>query len=84
MKKATIYTTQYCPHCQRAKSLLKTKKIDFEEIDLTDDQAKRDQLEAKTGWMTVPMIFIGEKFIGGSDDLHQLDQTGELDKLLKS
>ena len=80
MKSVTLYTTTYCPYCTRAKDLLKRKKIPFQEIDLTHDQKKRDELEERTGWLTVPMIFIGEEFIGGCDDLYALEASGELDK----
>jgi glutaredoxin 3 len=82
-KQITIYTTQYCPHCRRAKALLERKKIPFREVDLTSDQAKRDELEKKTGWMTVPMIYAGEEFIGGADDLYALDVSGQLEAKLK-
>lgn len=77
-KKVTIYTTRYCPHCMRAKDLLKRKEISFEEVDVTEDQEKRDEISEKTGQMTVPMIFIGEEFIGGADQLYALEQGGEL------
>ncbi len=77
-KKVTVYSTEYCPYCTRAKALLKTRGIAFEEIDLTHDQEKRNAVQEKTGWMSVPMIFIGDEFIGGSDDLHALDAKGEL------
>ncbi len=83
MKQVTVYTTSYCPYCSRAKNLLKKKNIPFQEIDLTNDDAKRAELEEKTGSMTVPMIFIGEKFIGGCDDLYALDSAGELEKSLR-
>ena len=77
--KVTIYTTQYCPHCLRAKDLLKRKGVSFEEIDLTDNDAAREQLQAKTGWMTVPIIVFGEDLIGGADELFALEAAGELD-----
>ena len=83
MKKVRVYTTNYCPYCQKAKSLLKLKNISFEEIDLTDNQALRDELEEKTGWMTVPMIFIGEKFVGGFDNLAELEAKKELDSMVR-
>ena len=82
-KKVTVYTTSYCPYCTRAKNLLKSKNIPFTEVDLTNDQAKRDELEEKTGWQTVPMIFIGDEWIGGSNELHALADSGELDRKLK-
>lgn len=84
MKKVTVYTTQYCPYCTRAKNLLKSKNIAFEEVDLTDKEALREELEKKTGgWQTVPMIFIGDEFIGGADDLAALDRSGKLTSKLK-
>lgn len=82
MKTVKVYTTQYCPYCNRAKSLLAQKKIPFEEIDLTHDHEKRDAIAEATGWTTVPMIFIGDEFIGGCDDLYALESRGELQKKL--
>lgn len=82
-KTVTIYTTTYCPHCTRAKNLLKRRNIVFEEIDVTENAALRDDLAAKTGWQTVPVIFIGDEFIGGADDLDALEQAGTLDGKIK-
>ena len=82
MKKVIIYTTEYCPYCHRAKDLLAKKKISFQEVDVTHNDAKRDELEEKTGWMTVPMIFIGDEFVGGYDDLYALEKAGKLDAKL--
>jgi glutaredoxin 3 len=82
--KVTVYTTEYCPYCRRAVDLLKKKKADYEEVDLTQDDAKREELQKKTGWMTVPMIFIGDEFIGGADDLYALEKSGQLDKKLNA
>jgi len=82
-KKVIIYSTRHCPHCTRAKALLESRKIPFEDIDLTHDDAKRDQLTSSTGWMTVPVIFIGDEFIGGADELEALAKKGELDAKLK-
>jgi glutaredoxin 3 len=78
-----IYTTQYCPHCMRAKGMLESKGVAFEEIDITDDDATRNETQKKTGWMTVPMIFIGDEFIGGADELFALESDGTLDEKLK-
>lgn len=83
MKKVTVYTTDFCPYCKRAKDLLTRKNIPFQEVDLTHDDEKRKELERKTGFMTVPMIFIGDEFVGGSDDLHALERSGKLDEKLK-
>ena len=83
-KKVTIYTTQHCPHCVRAKALLESKKIAFKNVDLTDDDAQREKLTEQTGWMTVPIIFIGDEFIGGANELYALDSSGQLTSKLKS
>ena len=80
MKKVIVYTTHHCPYCKRAKDLLTRKQIPFQEVDLTHDNERRRQLEAKTGWMSVPMIFIGDEFIGGFDDLYALEDSGKLDE----
>ena len=82
-KPVTVYTTRYCPHCTRAKKLLERKKISFREIDVTDDAQAREKVEAQTGWMTVPMIFIGEEFIGGADELYALEASGGLDSKVR-
>lgn len=81
-KSVTIYTTHYCPHCLRAKELLRRKGIPFKEIDITDDPKKREEAEARYGWMTVPIIVIGDICIGGADELARLERNGELDRLL--
>ncbi len=82
MKPVKVYSTDHCPYCMRAKQLLKNKNIPFQEIDLSHDEETRGKMQEKTGWMTVPMIFIGEEFIGGFDDLSALERSGELDKKL--
>lgn len=84
VKKVTIYTAPYCPHCKRAKDLLRSKGVVFEEIDVTQNEQKRAEAEEKTGWQTVPMIFIGEEFIGGADDLFSLEDQGKLGSQLAS
>jgi glutaredoxin 3 len=78
-----IYTTTSCPYCVRAKALLKKRDIPYEEVDVTGDFEKRERLVKDSGGMrTVPQIFVDEKPIGGSDELHALDASGELEKLL--
>jgi GrxC family glutaredoxin len=75
----------YCPYCESAKRLLKSKGLPFEEILVAeDDDATWERLEKETGYKTMPQIFIGDKFIGGYSDLTQLDSKGELDRLVKS
>ena len=79
----TIYTTQTCPYCVRAKRLLEKKKVPYQEIDVSWNDEERIKLSQRTGRRTVPQIFIGETHVGGSDDLHALERAGELDKLLQ-
>ena len=79
-----VYTTRICAYCVRAKALLTKRNIPFQEIDVSNDQAKRDWLvQASGGRRTVPQIFIGGRSIGGSDELHALDARGELAKLVQ-
>lgn len=84
MATVKIYSKTYCPYCDRAKALLKSKNVSFEEIKVDDQPELYAQLKQKTGLMTVPQIFIGEKLVGGYTDLAALDEKGELDSLLKS
>ncbi len=83
MSKIKIYTTPICPYCVRAKSLLKKKGAQYDEVDVFMDSDARAEMEAKAnGARTVPQIFIGEKHVGGCDDLYALESQGELDPLL--
>jgi glutaredoxin 3 len=82
MADVQVYVTTYCPYCVRAKSLLTRKGVAFTEIDVTEDAAKRAWLVDATGRRTVPQIFIDGRAVGGSDDLHALERTGELDRML--
>ncbi|HVJ89803.1 MAG TPA: glutaredoxin 3 [Labilithrix sp.] len=78
MKHVRVYSTTFCPYCVRAKHLLKARGIAFEEIDVSGDHEKRSWLVEATGRRTVPQIFIGDEAIGGFDELHALDRSGEL------
>lgn len=83
MAEVLVYVTNYCPYCVKAKDLLKRKGVAFKEIDVTDDDALREELVKKSGGRrTVPQIFINGTHVGGSDDLHALDKAGKLDPLL--
>jgi glutaredoxin 3 len=83
MPKVTVYTTRFCPFCHLAKELLRKKGITaFEEIDVSE-RALRSEMSAKAGGRhTVPQIWIGERHVGGCDDLYALDREGKLDSLL--
>jgi glutaredoxin 3 len=79
-----IFTTTTCPYCDRAKALLRKRDIAYEEVDVSDDPERRGWLvEASGGRRTVPQIFIDDHPIGGCDDLHALDRSGELERLLR-
>ena len=83
MKSVTVYTSQICPYCVRAKSLLKKKGADFEEIDVSmDPQARQEMLTKSGGARTVPQIFVGDTHVGGFDELYALEKAGKLDPLL--
>jgi GrxC family glutaredoxin len=82
MARVVIYTTSYCPYCMAAKALLRSKNVQFEEIDVTTDPALRAEMERLSRRRTVPQIFIDGQSIGGYDDARQLDADGELDRLL--
>jgi len=82
MARVIIYTTNWCPYCNAAKALLRSKSVKFEEIDVTDDPQERMEMERLSRRRTVPQIFIDGRPIGGYDDARMLDAIGELDKLL--
>ena len=83
MNKVVVYTKDNCPYCDRAKDLLKRKNIAFEEIHLSSDRFEEiEALMKRTNHRTVPQIFIGEMFVGGFNELNELDHKGELEKLL--
>lgn len=83
MKPIEIYTTPYCPYCHAAKRLLDKKGADYKEIDVSRDPALRqDMIQKANGRRTVPQIFISGTHIGGSDELHALDDAGKLDPML--
>jgi glutaredoxin 3 len=78
-----IYTKSTCPYCHAAKSLLQRKGAVYEEISVDGDRAGQMAMAEKAGGRsTVPQIFIGETHVGGCDDLHDLEDAGELDELL--
>jgi glutaredoxin 3 len=79
----TMYSTAFCGYCQRARGLFERKGVAFREIKVDEEAGERDiMLKRSGGLRTVPQIFIGERHVGGYDDLAALDRSGELDKLL--
>jgi glutaredoxin 3 len=81
--RVVMYTSDWCPYCARARSLLTDKGIAFEEIDVDAVPGARDEMMARSGRSTVPQIFIGTRHVGGCEELHELDAAGQLDPLLK-
>jgi len=77
-----MYTTQWCPYCRNAKALLARKGQKFEEIDVEAEPARRREMVERSGRTSVPQIWIGERHVGGCDDLVALERSGELDALL--
>ena len=85
MKKVVIYTGDLCIHCNWATDLLNRKKIKFTEYNIAIDVKKREEILKKSnGARTVPQIFVGEKHVGGNDELQALEKEGNLDNLLKN
>ena len=85
MSHVTIYTKPYCPYCVRALELLERKGVEFTEIEAAFDPARRQEMVQRSGGrMTFPQIFIGERHIGGCDEMVALERAGELDPLLQA
>jgi glutaredoxin 3 len=83
MKKIEIYTSNFCPFCAKAKSLLNKKNIEFFEIDVSNNDFLREKMSAMAnGARSVPQIFADNIHIGDCDKIHKLDQEKKLDKLL--
>lgn len=82
MKSVKVYTTPSCPYCMKAKQLLTSLEVSFEEVDVAAHSEARAEIIEKHNWQTVPAIFIGNELIGGYDELHALHTAGELEKKL--
>lgn len=81
-KKVVIYSKVVCPYCVKAKFLLKRKKVQYDEIMVDSEEKMMEMLEKSGGRKTVPQIFIGDRHVGGCDDLYELEDSGELDEIL--
>ena len=83
MSQITVYSGPNCPYCVRAKLLLDKKGVAFTEVDVRANSDRMLEMLAKSnGRRTIPQIFIGDKHIGGCDDLYALEQAGKLDTML--
>ena len=78
-----MYAKSWCPYCERARDLLKRKGVALQEIDIETQPGQREDMVRRCGQYTVPQIFIGDRHVGGSDELYALDAAGELDSLLQ-
>ncbi len=79
----TLYMSDWCPYCRRARDLLSQKKLVFSEINVEDDPKFREEMIARSNRRTVPQIFIGDKHVGGCDELFELERSGSLDQLIQ-
>lgn len=85
MKPVEIYTSPLCGYCHSAKRLLQKKGVNFSEINVLAQPARKSEMMKRAnGRHTVPQIFVGETHVGGCDDLFALDQAGKLDALLRA
>ncbi|MEE8113322.1 MAG: glutaredoxin 3 [Nitrososphaerales archaeon] len=82
MPKIIVYTKEICPFCKYAKALLRSKGVDFEEIDIGIDEALQEKIWQLSGRKTVPQIFVDGRPVGGFEELRELDASGELEKIL--
>ncbi|MDY6828803.1 MAG: glutaredoxin 3 [Pseudomonadota bacterium] len=83
MQPVEIYSSMFCGFCHRAKALLSSKGVAFEEISVDANPARRAEMEQRSGRHTVPQIFIGGQPIGGCDELYALERSDKLDALLQ-
>lgn len=84
MAQVIVYSSDYCPYCMRAKQLLASKDVAFEEIKVDGKPQLRAEMARKAGRTSVPQIWIGTTHVGGCDDLYALERAGKLDALLNA
>ena len=82
MASIEMYVKPWCPYCAMAKRLLSAKGRDWKEIDIEAEPARRAEMIERSGRRTVPQIFVGERHVGGFDELEALERAGQLDRLL--
>ena len=80
--KVLVYSSPFCGYCGAAKRLLQKRGIEYTEFDVMFHPDRRAEMIARSGRQTVPQIFIGERHVGGFDDLNALEKRGELDRIL--
>jgi glutaredoxin 3 len=82
MNDVTVYTTEPCSYCARAKGLLKARGVEFSEINLSRDPEGRVELAKQTGMMTFPQVIVGDELVGGFTEVQAAAESGRLDELL--
>jgi glutaredoxin 3 len=82
MSKVTVYTTDPCSFCVRVKALLKSRGVEFDEVNLSKDPAGRVELAQRTGMMSFPQVLVGERVVGGYSEVQKAADNGQLDELL--
>lgn len=82
MSKITVYTTEPCAYCARVKGLLRSRGLEFAEVNLSKDPEGRVQLAARTGMMTFPQVLVGGQLVGGFNETQAAAADGRLDELL--
>lgn len=82
--RVVLYTTPWCPFCVRARQLLEQKGVDYENIDVSRDPARKQEMMQASGRHTVPQIWINAEHIGGCDELFALERSGRLDRMIES
>lgn len=82
MPRVVIYTKDYCSYCRAAKALLRSKGVEFEEVDVTRDERLQEEVKRASGRQTVPQVFVDGQSLGGYEELRQLEADGKLDRLL--
>ena len=78
-----LYVSGWCPFCQRAQGLLTKKGLAYRVVDVDEDAKSREEMIARSGRRSVPQVFIGDKHVGGCDDLFALEGSGELDRMIQ-
>jgi glutaredoxin 3 len=82
MPDVTVYTTEPCSYCSRVKGLLRSRGVEFEEVNLSRDPEGRVELAQRTGMMTFPQVIVGDQVLGGFTEVQAAAQNGRLDQLL--
>jgi glutaredoxin 3 len=83
MPAVTVFTGSFCGYCMQVKALLERRGIAYRERSVEDEPGLREELLARSGRRTLPQVFVGERYIGGADELRALDASGELTRLVQ-